>query len=839
MSFLSRLREGIEEAFGLSDPVPVPSLGRSSDSVSDAATPGPPPKKTNVPNSGTDGQVKSLTIESHFGLNEDPGWDLIVILGSRKRKHLKQRLIASSKAFERILLHGETFWWVAQKRYDYKGRTVDILEFLFDERLFDAATKWLRFFYGAKVEFSLFECVAALSVVELFDIKSPSHVDLRQTLVDFMLGEVKEKCENDKPSFGFVNALGLLKICAVDDYLYPGSAAEYSLIKELNKRLLNFFVQLQKQHEETYKRKLEDLMQKAKQYEDYYNEKLAALERKEKDYEDRYKKRYADSMRKVLTSFVPNTKYDAAEVQKRIIQVMSDADVDCSKGQKGSKDAPVEGSSSQTLPVFKPVAPLETLRKNLSEFEDLLEWPEKNEKRESVLENTGLIDVINCGEFIDWQRDVTNLSIFDAARGTVEMDRKTTYAVLFQGKGEDLFKDDPDKDVYMGCIGSMVGMAIGDAMGARFEFSPFRYEGVQGLDRLVDMGKGRAGRFRLKPGQWTDDAAMGLCLADSLLMNNGELLPHDLMHRFLAWWYLGYNNAFRFDKERDRRDSVGLGGNISLSLKAYLKKAYPFTHAGDKNTSGNGSVMRNAAIPICFRHDVKMACEMAAQQSLVTHQGVEAADCCKLLTVIVVYLLRYRKNEKYTLKYILDNVGELFCRLVPDCEKSVQCLARSEQEPGGDANRNWNWKAKKYEYSPLRSAEKPGYFGSYAMDNMALALHVVYNTSSFEEAIVRIVNMCGDSDDVASVVGQIAGAWYGIESIPDKWTRVLAEWDHGEIALRGYMLSRIHERKSYVVESELAEPNVLDALFLPLPEPGVPERKPFSTMLSAILSEHM
>lgn len=85
--------------------------------------------------------------------------------------------------------------------------------------------------------------------------------------------------------------------------------------------------------------------------------------------------------------------------------------------------------------------------------------------------------------------------------------------------------------------------------------------------------------------------------------------------RFLNWWQLGYNNAFGWDEERKKgphsAGSVGLGGNISSSMSEFvrvpttkeysnLKKQTDFTEAGDARTSGNGSIMRNGAVPVYY-----------------------------------------------------------------------------------------------------------------------------------------------------------------------------------------------------------------------------------------------
>ena len=341
------------------------------------------------------------------------------------------------------------------------------------------------------------------------------------------------------------------------------------------------------------------------------------------------------------------------------------------------------------------------------------------------------------------------------------------------------FDSKPFSNLEKSCIGSMLGMAIGDAMGARVEFQPLDYN----YNKVKDMGDEPDGHFRLKPGQWTDDTSMGLCLADSLIENKGNFNPKDIMMRFVLWWECGYNNAFRFDQLRYSKHSVGLGGNISGSLKAFISNngKYVYTQYGDRYTSGNGSLMRNAAIPICFFRNIEVALDFAEKQSRITHQGDEAAGCCQLLTFIIIQILNGKK-----LKDILNNLYKDFkCKY-----NSVKYLASSMQE-GNNQNRNWNWKSDDFKYSLERVNRHPGYIGSYCMDGLAMALHVLYKTNSFESAIIKVVNLRGDADSVGSIVGQIAGAYYGIDSIPKSWIKKINQWDNNEIALRGYIMCHL------------------------------------------------
>merc|ERR1719162_2689928 len=143
--------------------------------------------------------------------------------------------------------------------------------------------------------------------------------------------------------------------------------------------------------------------------------------------------------------------------------------------------------------------------------------------------------------------------------------------------------------------------------------------------------------FSLQPGQWTDDAAMALCITDSLICC-GNYDGIDLRQRFHLWNRYGYSNAFGRDSSRHSRGSVGLGGNISMSMDEWQQQdeRTPGTREGNKFTSGNGSIMRNGPVPVWFRDDVNAAMAAAYQQSKTTHHGDEAAELCRLLTFVCV-----------------------------------------------------------------------------------------------------------------------------------------------------------------------------------------------------------
>ena len=73
----------------------------------------------------------------------------------------------------------------------------------------------------------------------------------------------------------------------------------------------------------------------------------------------------------------------------------------------------------------------------------------------------------------------------------------------------------------------------------------------------------------------------------------------------------------------------------------------------------------------------------------------------------------------------------------------IQQLCLGKAEKGNNPDRQWTWRDPRYKYAPTRARNQPGYVGSYAMDGLGMALHCVYSTFTFEEAVLKCVNMAG------------------------------------------------------------------------------------------------
>lgn len=108
--------------------------------------------------------------------------------------------------------------------------------------------------------------------------------------------------------------------------------------------------------------------------------------------------------------------------------------------------------------------------------------------------------------------------------------------------------------------GSLLGLAVGDALGAAVEFqSPGSFEPVTGMRA--------GGALGLEAGEWTDDTAMALCLAESLV-TCGRFDARDQMERYLRWYRQGHLSS--------NGHCVDIGGTVRDALERYERTGEPF-----------------------------------------------------------------------------------------------------------------------------------------------------------------------------------------------------------------------------------------------------------------------
>ena len=280
-------------------------------------------------------------------------------------------------------------------------------------------------------------------------------------------------------------------------------------------------------------------------------------------------------------------------------------------------------------------------------------------------------------------------------------------------------------------IGALVGLAVGDALGTTLEFA-LRDQ----LPHHTEMVGG--GPFDLEPGEWTDDTSMALCLADSLLANQG-FDPIDVMDRYVRWWRYGENSS--------NGECFDIGNTTCEALLIYEETRDPMSGPSHPLSSGNGSLMRLAPVPIFYQSNIAKAIEFSALQSRTTHASSEAVDACKFFATLLVKAIGGAQQD-----VLFGNIPWNGCDAVNEIAQGT-------------------WKRKSRD--EIRST-------GYVIDSLEAAVWCVHGASSFEEAVVMAVNLGDDADTVGAITGQLAGALWSSDSIPQRWLRELKWRDHIE-----------------------------------------------------------
>ena len=282
--------------------------------------------------------------------------------------------------------------------------------------------------------------------------------------------------------------------------------------------------------------------------------------------------------------------------------------------------------------------------------------------------------------------------------------------------------------------GALIGLAAGDALGTTLEFMrPGTFAPI------TDMVGG--GPFDLRAGEWTDDASMALCLAESLIECR-RFDPVDQLERYVRWWHEGHHSCTGrcFD----------IGYTVRGALVQFQRTGEQWSGSTDPRTAGNGSLMRLAPVPLFFAHDPARAIARAADSSRTTHGAPEAVDACRYFAGLIVGALD-GCSKSDLLEPGFTPVDGLW-----DDEPLSSAIA--EVANGSFMRR-----------------EPPEVAGTgYVVRSLEAALWAFAKSTTFEDGALLAVNLGDDADTTGAIYGQIAGAHYGVEEIPARWREKLA-----------------------------------------------------------------
>lgn len=300
--------------------------------------------------------------------------------------------------------------------------------------------------------------------------------------------------------------------------------------------------------------------------------------------------------------------------------------------------------------------------------------------------------------------------------------------------------------------GSLLGLAVGDALGAPIEF---RQPGS--FTPIDDMVGG--GSFDVMPGQWTDDTSMALCLADSLIEQKG-FDPVNQLQKYVRWLREGYLSSI------DRCFDIG---NTTLdALMQFEKTQEPYCGPTDPRSAGNGSIMRLAPVPLFYAKRPLEAIEKSGESSRTTHGVRAAVDACRYFGALIVGAVNgVSKEELLSERY----------NPIPGYWEEHPLVEEIDEIARGS----------------FKQRQPPEIQGSgYVVKSLEAALWAFYHSNSFGEACLLAVNLGMDADTTGAVCGQLAGAFYGEKEIPDSWRSQL---------FRSHLIESISDKLFALVQS--------------------------------------
>jgi ADP-ribosyl-[dinitrogen reductase] hydrolase len=229
---------------------------------------------------------------------------------------------------------------------------------------------------------------------------------------------------------------------------------------------------------------------------------------------------------------------------------------------------------------------------------------------------------------------------------------------------------------------------------------------------------------------------MALCLAESLIEKQG-FDPVDQMERYVRWYHEGHLSS--------TGRCFGIGNTIRGALKRFEETREPFCGSTDPFSAGNGSIMRLAPVPMFFADNPLVAIEQAAESSRTNHGAQTAVDACRYMAGLIVGGLN-------------------------GVEKSQLLAARYCPEPGYWETHPLCSEIDEIAAGSFKEKNLPEIKGSgYVVKSLEAALWAICQGNDFKEGALLVVNMGDDADTTGAVYGQIAGAFYGLEGIPEEW----------------------------------------------------------------------
>lgn len=293
----------------------------------------------------------------------------------------------------------------------------------------------------------------------------------------------------------------------------------------------------------------------------------------------------------------------------------------------------------------------------------------------------------------------------------------------------------------------IIGVAIGDAMGLPVQFNRREYFKTHPVTEMLGHMV-----FDMPKGSWSDDTSMTLATVDAIIKDK-DVNIKTITDNFVKW--LCENEYTPTGKAYD------IGNTCMKAVMNYAKGKATVENCGltGDMDNGNGSLMR--ILPISYFCNAKKLSEeeiynVVKSVSSITHAHEVSVMGCFIYVLFAIELLNDKSfNEAYEEIQKVD-YADYFSENAIDRYKRVL-----------------NGKIQNEEEDDISTS-------GYVLHTLEATFWVILNTSSYDEAILKTVNLGEDTDSVGACVGGLAGIYYGLESINKDWRNSLIKFDEIE-----------------------------------------------------------
>ena len=294
----------------------------------------------------------------------------------------------------------------------------------------------------------------------------------------------------------------------------------------------------------------------------------------------------------------------------------------------------------------------------------------------------------------------------------------------------------------------LYGKAVGDALGLPVESSRREFLRENPITTMTGHGA-----YNQPAGTWSDDTSMALAITDSLAECKGYNLE-DIGNKFLEW---AFNNKYT-----PHGVTFDIGTTTIKALNQLKNGTSPIESGMGGDTRSNGSIMRTLALlPYLLERPIQERFRIVSEVSAITHSSFICKFSCFFLCEYALSLLEYKNQH---IHYVtLPMTALIFA------QDKITWFMLDNKIDNIEIN-NFNIALNGIE----KLSENNISSGGNCIESLEASLWCLLETKNYRDAVLKAVNLGGDTDSTAAITGALAAITYGFDSIPSEWIEVLA-----------------------------------------------------------------